>query len=230
MSSGFRHLQNDKLEQAREAFTEALRLLPNSKDATAALGQTEHNITARKINVLLDQARQFEEKEAWRQAVEKYQAVLRLNADLGNAQQGLERSRQWAEAHKKIDRVLAKPQLLYDKKSLDENTAFLAALEKVSQPGQKLGRKISRFRTAVNRAGTPVRVRLVSDNETDVTLYKVSKLGLFVEHELMLRPGNYVAVGKREGYRDVRVEFLVRPEATMAPVSVISREKIALGQ
>ena len=44
-----------------------------------------------------------------------------------------------------------------------------------------------------------------------------------------MRPGNYVAVGRRDGYRDVRVEFFVDPDKTMEPVIVSSSEKIALG-
>jgi len=42
---------------------------------------------------------------------------------------------------------------------------------------------------------------------TDVSIYKVGKLGNFTETELTLRPGIYVAVGSRPGYRDVRLEF-----------------------
>ena len=229
MSEGFRNLQNDKLRQAQKAFARALRLFPDSKDAAAALGQTRHSLTAQSINRLLTEAGDLETAEEWGAAMEKYQAALKLNADLGAARQGLERSRGRADAHARLDHILGKPKRLYDSKTLKEATAFLAAIKKVAAPGPKLARKIAELEMAATRAATPVRVPLRSDNKTRVLLYKVGELGLFSEKELLLRPGDYVAVGRRDGYRDARVEFFVAPDAIMAPVSIVSEEEIALG-
>ena len=44
--------------------------------------------------------------------------------------------------------------------------------------------------------------------------------------ELNLRPGKYVAVGNRAGYRDVRIEFRVAPEDDMQPIVVQCEEQI----
>ena len=78
----------------------------------------------------------------------------------------------------------------------------------------------------LKRAATPLTVQIVSDNMTDVSIYKVGKLGSFSATELTLRPGTYVAVGSRPGYRDVRLEFHVAPEEDMQPVIVRCEEKI----
>jgi hypothetical protein len=51
-------------------------------------------------------------------------------------------------------------------------------------------------------------------------------LGNFTSKELSLRPGTYVAVGVRPGYRDVRQEFRVAPEVDMQPVVVRCEEAI----
>lgn len=67
---------------------------------------------------------------------------------------------------------------------------------------------------------TKVAVTLRSDGKTDVTVFRVGGLGRFAQHQLELLPGDYVAVGTRDGYRDVRVSFAVRPGAAPAPVTV----------
>jgi hypothetical protein len=41
-------------------------------------------------------------------------------------------------------------------------------------------------------------------------------LGTVTQHILSLRPGTYTAVGIRNGYRDVRVTFDVRPDQNNA--------------
>jgi hypothetical protein len=61
-------------------------------------------------------------------------------------------------------------------------------------------------------ASTPVAVTMTSDGLTDITLFRVRRLGTLSEQTLSLRPGVYNAVGIRNGYRDVRVKFEVRPD------------------
>ena len=78
----------------------------------------------------------------------------------------------------------------------------------------------------LNRAATTLTVALVSDNMTDVSIYKVGRLGSFMRKEVRLRPGTYIAVGSRLGYRDVRLEFRVGPENDIGPVIVQCEERI----
>ncbi len=75
-------------------------------------------------------------------------------------------------------------------------------------------------------ATRPVRVRLESDQQTEVVLYRVGRLGAFDRFELELRPGTYTAVGTRNGFRDVRREFTVRPGTQAGPFVIRCEEPI----
>ncbi|NBU24181.1 MAG: hypothetical protein EBS39_00870 [Gammaproteobacteria bacterium] len=61
---------------------------------------------------------------------------------------------------------------------------------------------------------------LESDGLTQVTLQRWGAVGAFTRKELRLKPGRYVAIGTRAGYRDVRREFTLSPGAA-APVIVV---------
>ena len=76
------------------------------------------------------------------------------------------------------------------------------------------------------QADSPVAVTLHSDQETEVIVYKVARLGHFSEKELSLRPGTYTAVGTRDGYRDVRRSFTLAHDTAPAPVTIICTEPI----
>jgi hypothetical protein len=78
----------------------------------------------------------------------------------------------------------------------------------------------------LKRAATPLKVQLISDNATNVAIFKVGQFGSFSARELELRPGVYVAVGNRAGYRDVRLEFRVAPEIEMKPIVIQCEEQI----
>jgi hypothetical protein len=71
-----------------------------------------------------------------------------------------------------------------------------------------------------------VAVRLESDGQTEVTLFRVGRLGRFQQKALELRPGTYTVVGSRRGYRDVRLELEVRPGESPAPLVVRCSEAI----
>jgi len=72
----------------------------------------------------------------------------------------------------------------------------------------------------------PVAVRFDSDNLTEVTIYKVGRLGMFTSRSLELRPGLYTVVGSRAGYRDVRRNVRVEPGREGLSVSVRCEEPI----
>ena len=75
-------------------------------------------------------------------------------------------------------------------------------------------------------AQMPVRVSLESDGVTEVVIYRVGRMGSFLNQQVELMPGRYAVVGSRPGYRDVREEVIVRPGAAPDPVVVRCEEPI----
>ncbi len=230
MSSGFRLLEQGSYAQAQDAFSRALKIKPRSRDARSGLDQAQHRITAGKINALLKQAETAEQNEDWQEAVSGYDAALKLDNNLGNAREGKRRATLRSEIHNKLEQVLARPERLFDRNAFNEIVSFRDKIQALSEPGPVLTGQLAKLNQLLRLADTPVTVQLRSDNLTRVTLYKVGELGYFTSKSLSLRPGYYVAVGHRDGYRDVRVEFFVGPDQAMEPVIVSSDEKIALGR
>ena len=133
------------------------------------------------------------------------------------------------EIHNKLEQVLAQPDRLFDRSVYNEIVSFHNKIQALSEPGPVLTGQLAKLSHLLRLADTPVAVQFRSDNLTLVTLYKVGELGYFTSKSLSLRPGQYVAVGQRDGYRDARVEFFVDPDQATEPVIVSSNEKIALG-
>ena len=75
-------------------------------------------------------------------------------------------------------------------------------------------------------AQLPVSVLLHSNEVTDVTVYKVAHLGTFRRQQLSLKPGTYPAVGVRDGYRDVRQKFTIRPSGETPIIEISCTEPI----
>ena len=96
----------------------------------------------------------------------------------------------------------------------------------VSSPGRILVDQIARLDELLRIAAIPVPVKFQSDNLTEVVIYKVGSLGMFQSRTLDLKPGRYVAVGSRAGYRDVRRSFQVLPQGAGEPIVLSCEEPI----
>ena len=109
--------------------------------------------------------------------------------------------------------MLDEPDRLVDARALGAAETLWADGQTLSPRGPLLEQQLSELAALLNRAKTPVAVTLTSDALTDVTLLRVKRLGAFDATNLTLRPGSYTALGVRNGFRDVRVNFDIKPDS-----------------
>jgi len=115
---------------------------------------------------------------------------------------------------------------LYSASVRHEARQFLVALDSETAGGPRLAQDKQRLETALKRATTKITVRLASDNATEVTLYRVGPLGRFQDREITLTPGTYTLVGSRPGYKDVRIELSVAPDADPPRIFIACKEPV----
>ncbi|MEJ2417593.1 MAG: hypothetical protein P8Y45_11820, partial [Exilibacterium sp.] len=167
-------------------------------------------------------------KEAWAAAKSAYQKALDLDKSVVNARIGLIRTSTRDDFDSAIESVLKDQLRLADETVYQQAQQLHTEAKAITNPGPRLQKQLQRLERALQLAVAPVTVHLKSDNQTDVTLYKVGNLGNFVKREMTLKPGHYTAVGIREGYRDVRREFSISPGSDIKTIVIQCVEKIAL--
>ncbi len=226
MTEGLTALAEGDFFAARAAFRMAEKLKPGSPEPGDGLLQVDQGIRLQEITSLERKAQQQETAEEWSDATETYERILELDSNLAFAQDGIVRTRQMEALHEMLDGFIEEPDNLSRQSNMQSATRLLLDITRMEDIGPRLADRRDELSRLLKRAATPLTVRLVSDNQTDVSIYKVGKLGSFDEHEVSLRPGTYVAVGVRPGYRDVRLEFRVAPEIDMQPIVVRCEEPI----
>jgi len=211
---------------ARAAFRMAQTLMPDSREPADGLMQVDQGIRLDRIAVLERQAGSEEQDEKWEIAVETYTRILEIDGNLAFAQQGLSQAEQMSALHARLDGYIEDPDRLSAPSTMKKATGLVVDITRMPSIGSRLAEQRDQLSRLLKRAATPITVQLVSDNATDVSIYKIGKLGSFQSRALKLRPGTYVAVGSRAGYRDVRLEFRVAPELESEPVVVRCEERI----
>jgi hypothetical protein len=211
---------------ARTAYERAGRMRPGAPEVKDGLAQVQRALNEREITRHLEAARRFERVERWSDALAEYRAALAIDAKLLDAKQGVER----VEPRVMLDAALAsyldRPERVFSGEVRGAARATLAQAAAIPDPGPVLTGQANRLRALLAAAETPVRLVIASDSRTDVTIYRVGKLGAFDRKDMELLPGRYTVVGTRPGFRDVRREITILPGGNPAELTVRCEEKI----
>jgi hypothetical protein len=199
---------------------------PDSREARDGLEQAQQGAKLDEIALAEARGLAFERRELWEQAIALYRSVLANDETLLFAQTGLARAEARAGLDAKLRNLLDNPTLLFGDRVLADARKLLETAAAEALPGERLAGQIAELSRLVELASQPIPVRLTSDELTTVTLYRVGQLGTFASRDIELRPGNYTVIGSRDGYRDVRQTFTVRPGGNLAPINVVCVEPI----
>ena len=225
MSEGFEAINIGDFESARAAFNAAEKYNPQSKEPNDGLLQVNQELRLIRIKELEIEAQHQENTEQWEIAISTYQAILGLDSDLQFAKEGLLRSSKRAALHLQLQDFIEEPDSLSESVVIMKATNLLSEVS-VIESGPRLTSQKLELSQLLKRAATPLKVKLISDNLTYVSINKVGRLGNFSDHMINLKPGLYIATGRRIGYRDVRVEFRVAPEIEEKPIIIRCEEPI----
>ncbi len=227
MSQAVSALNRKDFEAARQSFERAEAIRPDAPDVTAGLAAVAEGQKLETIAAHRARADLFTREEAWRSAEKHYQAVLDIDPTIRFAQIGKSESRTMAELTEALEFHIGNPGRLSDESVLQEASVTVERARRIDARNQpKLAEHIARLDGLVAEFSTPVPVYLLSDNATEVVVYRVGNIGTFDRHALVLRPGTYTVVGRRPGYRDVRHRLVVQADAPPEPLLVRCEEKI----
>lgn len=213
MSAGYAALEQEAFDKADEAFRRAAAIRPGAAEPGAGQQELAAARTAAELRKLATDGAAQETAEAWDEAVATYQQALTVDSTLVYARDGLSRAEPRAALAKGIRDILNDRDRLVDPRALRAAEDVLAEAAAIQPKGPVLTAEVAELTALLDWARTPVSVSLSSDNLTDVTVLRVQRLGSFSSSTLSLRPGRYTALGVRNGYRDVRIDFDVKPGA-----------------
>jgi len=226
MTEALAALKHEDHALAREAFERAKSLRPEAPEVASGLSQAEEGLRNVAIAGHRDRGLEHECLENWRAAETEYDEALALDPTLRFAREGKMRSTSRALLQEKVEFQIGHPERLSDARALEEASRVLDEVKGAEGAGPKRRDAVAKLEALIASYSRPMEVQIVSDTLTEVTLHRIGRLGKFNRRVLEIRPGRYVAVGSRAGFRDVRVEFVVEPGKPLAPIRVLCEEAI----
>lgn len=226
MSDGFNALDQDNFAAANQAFIEAGNVYTNHPSVAQALSQVKTRQSQIIVSRQMQRANDHESAEQWQQALAIYQSLLTTDPSLTAAKVRIITVKVRASLDSQINKILADPLKLSAPSVYKRAQRLLKDATGIAKPGPVLKQQIAALDKTLRQSRTSIDVVLQSDSLTEVTLFRVKKLGAFKQTSVRLKPGRYIAAGKRLGYRDVRVEFTITGEPMPEPILVSCSEAI----
>lgn len=226
MSRGFTALEQNRFPQATDAFNQAGNIYPGRQAVIQALSQVETQQSQLLVSQQMQQAGDLERQEQWQQALGIYQSLLKTDPSLTQAKVKTIPVTVRATLHNQLQAALADPLKLSNANAYQKGRRLLKDARGIANPGPVLSQQVADLDRYLSQSTIPVPVVLLSDSLTEVTLFRVAKLGTFEQTSVQLKPGHYIAAGSRNGYRDVRVEFTITGEPMEEPILVSCNEAI----
>jgi tetratricopeptide (TPR) repeat protein len=226
LARAYAELAAGRSAAARESLNAAARLRPSDPEVLRAQAQLAAAEVGTQLGTALANARDAERNEQWIVAGKLYQQAVALDGTLVTARGGLTNALARAQLDRELQSLVSHPERAYSSAVHDAAAGSLRRAQAIAHPGPILAGQISAVTTILHAADTPLDVALRSDGLTSVTVYKVGELGSFTERTLQLRPGRYIVVGARGGYRDVRRELNVLPGSELTPLTVQCSEPL----
>jgi tetratricopeptide (TPR) repeat protein len=226
MAEGLAALNAGDAAAAQARFLKARALRPDAAEVKEALAQAEGRLRSARIEALRRKASAGEQREDWADALAAYEEALALEPNLQFALQGKEHASALAGLERRMAFFVGQPEALGSDTQLDQAVRLLQDIQAAPPAGPRFAAEAEKLKALVQTAKTPVRITIESDHLTDVSVYRVGKLGRFGARDLSLRPGTYILVGSRDGYRDERLELVVKPGPEPIRVTLVCRVKV----
>lgn len=220
VSDALGRLEKRDFKGAQAAIGRAGKIKPNAPEVKEISGRIRTETQAAALDALRHRAAAFESQEKWSDALSLYDAALKIDKSAGFAARGRDRAQTFVTFHNAMDAYLAEPVRLQSPGPLAHAKTLLTESDRLGDAGKILNDKAKRLRSLISQAEAPISVVIESDRVTDVTVYRIGRLGTFDSRRIELKPGSYTAVGIRPGYRDVRVEFKVAPTSRSETIDV----------
>ncbi|MEQ8952575.1 MAG: hypothetical protein RL120_00445 [Gammaproteobacteria bacterium] len=226
MSAGYNRLGDGDPEGAIAEFRRAANLGINQDQALAAITQTENEIASVQISRLRDQISAAESGERWQEAADYYSEVLAIDPNLTFATQGLDYTQKRAHLDTLLQDAITNPVRFAEEQVFQETLDVYYTGQALENPGPRLTAQLAQLRGLLEESQVPLDVHFISDNLTQVSLQRVGELGNFEQTTLNLKPGRYVAIGRRTGFREVREEFTVGFGQTPESITIRCEERV----
>lgn len=219
------YLARSQPKKARTAYKEAKKIDPGRSELQTLLSEIEKLQSQLNLKANILEATKLAEKDDWLSAKQIYEAALKEHPTDKNLLDGLKLSTAITDLQTQIDYHVTNAHRLTSP-NVKRTANDLSIKGRIfARNSPRLSSSLAQLTEQLEKMNQPQLVRVFSDNQTQVKVKGVGKIGIIKEKTIKLKPGTYHFEGVKAGYKAkvVAVEVAVGEETE---VTVICDEPI----
>lgn len=226
ISDGLAAVERRDARSARDRLAQAAQLKPDSP---------EINLLGAKITALEKQLRleaalaayaKSSGQDDWRSAYDALAAVKSENPNNKDVLEGLQLAGKINDSGRALEQLITQEDRLSSAKVRTQAEKALFDASIVAPFSPRLRDMAILLEDLVGKYQADIPVTVTSDNQTDIIVVGVGKVGKTASREIKLKPGSYVFEGRRQGFKSKRVELKIPATASNSAITVICDEPI----
>ena len=223
-NKGHTHLQSKKFRESIQAFKEAQKIFPDRQEVEDSLSETLDAQTDYLINKYIKQARGASKQNNWIAASKNYEKALALDNSLAEGVNGLTYSKRREKLDQQIMSVLSSDEHPLTQSTFERAKKILK-LALVHKNESIVANQIDELNKILAEMRNKVPVLFISDNLTYVKLANKIDLGTFKSQKFRLSPGEYLIIGRRNGFQEVSKNLIISTDKTNNEVYIVCNQK-----
>ena len=226
IAGGLEAIDKQDLAAALASLQTARSIFPGRREVAILdknIRRLDHKLS---LQARLREAQTAAAGDDWNKAYVAFQKAASLDdADI-TAANGLKLAARIVQADKEAAGFLGRPGRLSSGNIADAARQLLERLDDLYPFSPGLEKKARELAALVEQAAIPVSVVVLSDNQTEVLVRGVGRVGKTVEKTILLKPGEYTFEGRRSGYKSVLIKAVVASGGAAVKVRVVCDEPI----
>jgi hypothetical protein len=226
IASGFTAIDNSQAKEARYHYQEAKKIDPDRPELAVLANRVASLETSLRVSRAKKAAEQAVRRDDWQQARVNFSRVLSGEPQDTTAIDGLRRADKILQIQAQLQQYVKDPYRLAHPEVHNEAEKTLAQADAVASYSFGIKQQAERLRELIEKINRLIPVTVTSDNQTNVLVRSVGRVGTISQKIIHLKPGSYTFEGVRKGYKSKLVRVIIPYDRNSFSVQVICDEPI----
>jgi hypothetical protein len=226
IASGFAAIDNSRVKEAGYQYQEAKKIDPGRPELAVLASRLASLEKSLRVSQAKKAAEQAVRRDDWQQARINFSRVLSDAPQDTTAIDGLRRADKVLELQATFRQYFVDPYRLTHPEVHAEAEKTLAQAAAAASYSFAIKKQAERLRELINKVNRLIPVTVTSDNQTNVLIRAVGRVGAISQKVIQLKPGSYTFEGVRKGYKSKLVLANIPYDRNSFSVQVICDEPI----
>jgi uncharacterized coiled-coil protein SlyX len=226
IASGVTAIDNSQAKEAGYHYQEAKKIDPGQPELAVLASRLAALETSLRVSRAKNAAEQAVRRDDWQEARVNFSRVLSGAPQDTTAIDGLRRADKILELQAQLRQYVKDPYRLTHPEVHTEAEKTLAQADAVASYSFGIKQQAERLRELIEKLNRLIPVTVTSDNQTNVLVRSVGRVGTVSQKVIHLKPGSYTFEGVRKGYKSKLVRAIIPYDRNSFSVQVICDEPI----